>query len=209
VNASDQDRVMARTSAAQPDQSDAVIRANTGRVWDDWCRAIDAWPGHHDGHAAVAAWLVTEHGLSGWWAQSVTVGWERLSGRRERHQVADGTYTANRSATLRIDVDRLADELRDPTVLEQLFPGLSPSLRSRPGSRSVRIGLCEGIALVSIDRRDDERATVTVSHEKLPSSDAVGRWKAYWGEWLDALGANPRRPAPLATRDGHGRGPTT
>lgn len=84
-----------RSWASQPQQSDEVIRDNTGRGWDEWRELIEAWPGNTDGHGAVAAWLQQEHGVDGWWAQSVTVGWERISGRRLPHQMADGTFTAN------------------------------------------------------------------------------------------------------------------
>jgi hypothetical protein len=38
-----------RDWASEPEQSDDVIRANTGRGWDEWCRLIDDWPGHTDG----------------------------------------------------------------------------------------------------------------------------------------------------------------
>ena len=35
-----------RVWASEPEHTDEVIRAKTGRGWDDWCDLIDAWPGH-------------------------------------------------------------------------------------------------------------------------------------------------------------------
>jgi hypothetical protein len=39
---------------SEPEHTDEVVRAKTGRGWDEWRELIDAWPGHADGHAAVA-----------------------------------------------------------------------------------------------------------------------------------------------------------
>jgi hypothetical protein len=98
-----------RTWVAEPEQSDAAVLAATGRGYDDWCDLIEAWPGHEQGHGAVAEWLQQEHGVDGWWAQSVTVGWERITGRRLPHQQSDGTFTAGRSRTVAVDTDELQE----------------------------------------------------------------------------------------------------
>ena len=172
---------------SDPEHSDEVIRASTGRGWNEWRALIDAWPGHTGGHAAVAAWLIESHGVEGWWAQSVTVGWERITGRRLPHQVADGTFTANRSATIAVDTAALGELLRDAEGLEAAFPGLQPRLRSRPTSKNVRIGLTDGIAEIAVAPKDDGRATVHVSHAKLRSPEEIAHWKAFWGDWLSAL----------------------
>lgn len=173
--------------ASDPGHSETVIRENTGRGWEQWRELIDAWPGHEDGHAAVATWLQEEHGVPGWWAQGVTVGWERITGRRLRHQMADGTFTANRSATITTDVDVLGEMLRDADGRADLFPGLDPELRSRPASKNVRLGVTSGVVEIAITSKDDRRATVHISHTKLASPDEVAHWKAFWTEWLETL----------------------
>ncbi|HVM19884.1 MAG TPA: DUF4287 domain-containing protein [Egibacteraceae bacterium] len=172
---------------ADPQLPDASVRENTGRGWDEWRELIDAWPGHGDGHAAVAGWLQTEHGVPGWWAQAVTVGWERITGRRLPHQVADGTFTVNVSATITADADAVRKRLLDDAGRRELFPALDPQLRSRPTSKYVRIGLRDGVAEIAIAPRGDGRCTVTVAHAKLGSPDDVTRWRSFWRDWLKAL----------------------
>jgi hypothetical protein len=172
---------------SEPEHSEAVIADATGRGWREWCELIDAWPGNEDGHAAVATWLQAEHGVPGWWAQSVTVGWERITGRRLPHQVADGTFTANRSRTIDTDHAALAELLRDGEGRAELFPGLAPELRSRPTSKNVRLGIDGGVVEIAIAPKGDHRATVHVSHARLASPEEVAHWKAFWGDWLDAL----------------------
>jgi hypothetical protein len=172
---------------SEPEHTDEVVRANTGRSWEQWREVIDAWPGHRDGHTAVAAWLRDEHAVDGWWAQAITGGWERITGRRLPYQLADGTFTANRSATITTDHDALRAMLLDEAGRAELFPGLDPELRSRPGSKNVRIGLDQGVAEISLSPKGDGRVTVTISHAKLGSPADVERWKGFWSGWLEAL----------------------
>jgi hypothetical protein len=40
------------------------------------------------GHTEIARWLVAEHRIGGWWAQSVTVAYERARGVRAKHERA-------------------------------------------------------------------------------------------------------------------------
>lgn len=173
---------------SEPEHPDEVVCANTGRGWEEWRSVIDAWPGHADGHTAVAAWLQQEYDVDGWWAQAVTVGWERTTGRRLPYQRADGTFTANKSATITTDHDALREMLLDQTGRADLFPGLDPELRSRPGSKNVRISLQQGTAEINLTPKENGRVTVTVAHAKLESPEHVEQWKGFWSGWLEALG---------------------
>ena len=176
-----------RTWVSEPEMSDAAIRENTGHGWDEWVDLIEAWPGRDDGHAAIATWVQSEHGIDGWWAQSVTVGYERIVGIRLPHQMADGTFTANKSKTITTDADVIDKMLRHPDDHADLFPAHETELRSRPDAKSVRIGMGGGVAIFDVQPRENGRCKVVVMHEKLPSLDAVEQWKFFWQEWLDAL----------------------
>src|SRR5688572_16898232 len=73
------ERSPSRAWVADPDASDESIRANTGHGWDEWLALIDAGPGREAGHTAIATWVREENDVDGWWAQSVTVGYERIT----------------------------------------------------------------------------------------------------------------------------------
>ena len=176
-----------RAWASEPDMAEAKLVEATGRGWDAWCDLVDAWPGHADGHGAVAAWLQDEHDVPGWWAQTITVGWERITGRRLPHQQPDGTFTAGRSRTVRVDADELRAALLDADDRTDLFPGMPTELRSRPTSRTVRLGMDPGVVELDLAPRDDGRVTVSVAHAKLPAPEDVTVWKQWWGAWLEAL----------------------
>ncbi|MDP9071405.1 MAG: hypothetical protein M3N68_09010, partial [Actinomycetota bacterium] len=166
-----------RTWAAEPETSDDSVRSATGRGWDEWCDVLDAWPGHTEGHTAIAAHLQHNHGIDGWWAQTVTVGYERITGRRQPYQQPDGTFSAHKSRTVTADPAVLRELLLDETDRADLFPGLDTELRSRPTSKVIRLAIGPGTAQIAIDPRADGKAKVTVEHERLPTLEEVEQWK--------------------------------
>lgn len=176
-----------RAWVSDPEVADDRVRAATGRTWDGWCDEIDAWPGHEQGHAAVAAWLQSEHGVEGWWAQTVTVGWERITGRRLPGQMSDGTFAVNVSRAVAVDAGGLRSLLLDDGDRADLFGGRATSLRSRTTSKSLRFGMEPGVAEVAIDDRGDGRARVAVQHTRLPDAGDVDAWRTWWTAWLEAL----------------------
>jgi hypothetical protein len=181
------DRRSGRTWASQPENTDEAVRAGTGTGWDEWCDLIDGWPERDQGHGPIAARLLAEHEITGWWAHAVTVGYERITGRRVPYQMADGTFTVAKSKTVRVAPETLRTLLLDEASRADLFPGLEVELRSKPVSKTVRLRMGGGTVQLAIEPASNGRATVFVAHEKLPNLDAVEEWRFYWSEWLDAL----------------------
>jgi len=114
---------------------DDAVRAATGRDRAEWFALLDEARAATWTHQQVATWLVREHGVDGWWAQGVTVGYEQARGIRRPGQRQDGTFEASVSrtvdlaptdalralaavVTLRLDVDPLALNLtaKHPTA---------------------------------------------------------------------------------------------
>src|SRR3954464_5960827 len=63
-------------------RSDAIIKQKTGCTWERWVKALDraranTWP-----HGEIAKYVREKYQIPGWWAQSVTVGYERIKGLR-------------------------------------------------------------------------------------------------------------------------------
>ena len=71
--------------------SEKVARA-TGRTREAWHELLDAAGATGWTHREIAAWLVTGHGVDGWWAQGLTVGYEQARGMRVPGQRPDGTF---------------------------------------------------------------------------------------------------------------------
>ncbi|HJR88218.1 MAG TPA: hypothetical protein VJ930_11255 [Acidimicrobiia bacterium] len=176
-----------RNWVAEPEHSEETIKANTGRGWDEWTKLLDAWSGESKGHTAIATHLREEYGVDGWWSQSVTLGYERIKGLRLKYQGLDGTFTANKSKTIRADATAVREMLVSEKDRNDLFPGFETELRSRKDANTLRIGIGGGVALIYLEPLVDGRAKVTIAHEKLESTEDVELWKKYWSEWLTAL----------------------
>ena len=176
-----------RSWASEPELGDDAVREATGRGWDEWCDLIDDGPGQRGGHKAIVAFLQEEHGVSAWWAQGVTVGYERITGLRLPHQNPDGTFTAGKSRTVDVAADTIRAALLDEEDRRDLFPGQATELRSQPSSKVVRIGIGGGVAQIALNPTKDGRTKVSIQHEKLPEPEDVDRWKSYWTDWLDAV----------------------
>jgi hypothetical protein len=176
-----------RTWASEPDLSNESIRRGTGRDWDEWCEIIDGWPGHDDGHPSIATFVRDENGVDAWWAQAVTVGYERITGRRLPYEQPDGTFTASRSRTISLDPGVLREMLLAEAGRGDLFPGHQTELRSRRTAKAIRLAIGPGMAVISLASATGVRTKVSVAHEMLPSVDAVEEWKFYWAEWLEAI----------------------
>ena len=185
------DRRGGRTRVAEPEMGDEAVREATGRDWDAWCDVLGAWDGDKDDHGAPAAHLVDAHGVEGWWAQTIAVGYERITGRRLPYQRSDGTFSAPRSRTVRANPATLRALLLDDADRADLLPGLATHLRSRPTSKNLRVAIGgendDGTVEIAMTPRDDGRVTVHVEHARLAGPDQVESWKAFWGEWLDAI----------------------
>jgi hypothetical protein len=185
-------RTSGRVRVTEPEVDDLSVKRATGRDWDEWCDLIDAWPGNNDGHSAIAAHIAEVYGLEGWWGQGVTVGYERITGRRVVNQMADGTFSAGKTRTVTVDVAALRASIVDDADRLELFPGLDTTLRSKPASKALRVGVAIdgeaiGSVLFSFTPKGEGRAMINVSHDGLPDGAAVERWKQYWADWLAAI----------------------
>lgn len=176
-----------RVWVAEPEFGDAAVTKATGQGWEAWCDVIDNWPRHVDGHAAIATYLREQHNVDAWWAQSVTVGYERILGKRLPYQRADGTFTATKSRTVPINQAVLRALLLDDQERQGLLPGVRNELRSRPSTKRIRLALDSGTVTIGLEELATAKTKIDIAHEQLPTFDEVEQWKFFWSEWLDAL----------------------
>lgn len=176
-----------REWAAQPEVSDDAVREGTGQSWDQWCAQIEQdCPGETD-HTVIATHLHEVVGVDVWWAQTITIGFERITGLRLPYQRPDGTFTAGSSRTVRVDATLLRSMLLDDDGRADLFPTIATELRSRPTSKAIRVAMTSGVAQIALTPVSEGRVKVSIQHNQLPRFDDVEHWKGWWSAWLDAL----------------------
>jgi uncharacterized protein YndB with AHSA1/START domain len=170
--------------------SDDSIAAKTGRTWRQWVRALDDDNAASLRHGDIARLVHAKHGIGSWWAQTVTVGYERIKGLRERGQRRDGTYESSRSRTFPVPVSTVFRAWADPAARRRWLDGVTLVVRTATPQKSMRLQWPDGtLVLVGFTAKADAKSVVAVAHTKLRDKVASQRAKAYWTERLDALAA--------------------
>jgi uncharacterized protein YndB with AHSA1/START domain len=173
----------------KPPYSDEVIRANTGRAWDEWFALLDAWGAVERPHPEIARWVNQEHGVPGWWAQGVTVAYEQARGLRAPGQRRGGQFEVNASKTVAVGVERLYEAFADPALRERWLPGATVEVgTARPG-KSIRATWDDGSTrlVIAFTARGESKSQVAVTHERVPDAGAADKLKAFWRERMAAL----------------------
>jgi uncharacterized protein YndB with AHSA1/START domain len=119
---------MKKKAPVKPDVSNESILAKTGRDWDEWVQVIDGFGGEAMTHKQIAQKLqedqLLETGLAGkdqnvgWWCQSVTVGYEKIKGRRLLGQSADAGFQVGVHKTIYRPVEEVWELLLAPAGLK-------------------------------------------------------------------------------------------
>jgi hypothetical protein len=176
-------------SAVRTVTSAETLRRATGRERDDWFALLDAWGAAGREHREIAAWLIGEHAVAGWWAQTLTVDYERARGLRPPGGSRDGTFTVNASRTMAVPVARLFAAFVDAKQRQRWLPGVVMRVRTAQQGRSARFDWEDGATrvIVGFDRKGAGRSLVALAHERLPNARAAEKTRAYWRERLAAL----------------------
>lgn len=178
----------ASTSSSQRISDEALAR-RTGRSWQEWFDLLDAWGATERTHPEIAAWLVEEQGVDGWWAQTVTVGYEQARGMRVPGQTSDGTFSASVSKTVNVSAERAFIAFADESQRARWLPDVSLAPTTLNSPKSFRANLEDDSTrlVVWLTAKGDEKAQISLQHEKLPDADTVAEMKAYWRAKLTEL----------------------
>jgi hypothetical protein len=175
--------------AALAGTSDATIKAKTGCTWERWVNALDYHGAKEMSHRDIAALVSTKYKIDGWWAQAVTVGYERIKGLRARGQRRDGTFEASKSRTFDVPVKTLFEAWADASQRRRWLDGESVKIRTVTAPKSMRLGWSDGsIIAIGFAPKGKSKSSVAVQHTKLPDRETADRLKQYWSDRLDVLG---------------------
>src|SRR5215217_4805821 len=113
----------------EPPVAEERVVEVTGRGWQAWFGVLDGWGAASHSHTEIARWLREEHGVDGWYSQSITVGYERARGLRAPGQRPDG-FAAGASRTIAVPVERLFEAFADDGLRERWLPGAELRVRT-------------------------------------------------------------------------------
>ena len=132
--------------------------------------------------------LSEQHEVSGWWAQTVTMEYERERGLRDVHQTARG-YDVSVGKTIPAPIEALFavwndDSQRDIWLGAPMKVGkanLNRSMRLETGSRGSDLA-------VSFYSKGEDRCQVVVQQTKLADCNEVEEQRTFWKDALAGLG---------------------
>jgi len=177
--------------ASDAGMSDVAVKAATGRDWAEWRQTLDSLGAAQLSHKEIVE-LVSQQGVGRWWQQMVTVGYERLTGKRAAGQRCDGKFVANASRTVAGDKDTalakwlaVVDGL---TEFDGTFAESEPRQTQSEKWRYWRIDLEDGSKVsVVISDKAGGKAVVAVDHQRLADKVTGDRAKTFWKSLLAAM----------------------
>lgn len=172
----------------EPPVADERVVDSTGRGWQEWFRVLDEWGAASRSHTEIARWLRDEHGVAGWYSQSITVGYERARGLRAPGQRPDG-FAISASRTIAVPVERLFEAFDDESLRGRWLPAADLTLRTATAPKSARYDWEDGSTrvIVGFEAVDEVKSKVALSHERLPDAETADEMKAWWRQRLGAL----------------------
>ncbi len=171
----------------QPSMSDAAVLRRTGKDWAQWFALLDKAGASAMPHPDIARLLHEQHKLPGWWAQMVTVEYERARGLRAKHQTTQG-YVAGVSRTLEAAVGRVFRAWADTRQRRSWLGATKFAITTATRNKSLRIAWADGTRTeVYFAAKGPARCQVALQHSKLPGARSVARMKKFWSAALDKL----------------------
>lgn len=166
--------------------SDAALKAKTGRTWEQWFTLLDGAGAAKMTHGAIAKLVATRHKIPGWWAQAVTVGYERARGLRKVNETLAGFRTGV-SRTLDAGMDAAFGAWDNAKTRAALLKE-KVDLSTRNPGKNLRFAWKVGRVEVRFVVKSPKKTQVTVDHTGLKSESQVDKFKTQWSETMDKLG---------------------
>jgi hypothetical protein len=187
--------------------SDAKSREKTGHGLDHWFDVLDQFGGVDKGHTAAARHLYDVHGVEGWYAQGITVAYERARGVRAINQRRDGAYEVSVSKVLPVETGLVIKAFAEPRRRRQwtgdvdrgLVTALSAALDSPSSKRFVtkpngqarlRYPWDGTIVEVYLLPKAGGKSSIVVVSKKLGSQTILDERRGQWRAALGALAAS-------------------
>jgi hypothetical protein len=184
--------------------SDVTSREKTGHGLDHWFDVLDRFGGVEKGHTSSARHLHDAHGVDGWYAQGITVAYERARGVRAPNQRRDGGYEVSVSKVLPVGTPDAVKAFTDATRRRQwirdadadLVTALSAGLSGKAskgfvvkpnGQARLRYPWDRTVVELYLAPKGDSRSTIVAVSKKLPTASLVDERRGQWRTVLAAL----------------------
>jgi uncharacterized protein YndB with AHSA1/START domain len=187
-----------------------TILAKTGKTQEEWFAILDAFDCRAKGHKETARYLEAEQGVGAWYAQTITVNYERDRGIREVGQRDGGKFAINVSRTIEVPIATAWEAWADEQVVSKWFTTKAKqdfreggAYDNGDGDKGIykriipnkRISFtwenenhCPGsVVIVEFTPKSDTKTSVGITHDKLPDKAGCEDMKKGWTWALTSL----------------------
>ena len=168
---------------------DAAVSEKTGRSWAQWVAALDASGAWQWTHRDIARHVGdTYDEVSAWWAQTITVGYERIRGLRDVGQRRGGGYDANKTRTYPVDVSTLYRMFADARRRRRWLTEGFTKIRTSRVDTSIRADWEDGTRVhFFFTAKGPSKSSVSIQHTMLPDKTSAEVARQAWHARLDTL----------------------
>lgn len=163
--------------------SDEAVKKATGQTWGSWFTLLDKARAKQMSHSEIAHFLSTKYINNGWWAQMVTVEYERVQGKRKVNENKDGFLVAVHK-TVALPVSKLEKVWRELLQLPAVQKRKLMDLHSKTKRKMIRYKADVGGVVVYFDDRGNGKSRIMVESVKLPSRKSVEENRLFWKKIL-------------------------
>jgi len=180
---------MAAKAQAKPVMTDAGIKAKTGEGWDAWFAALDKAGAAKLDHRAIAALLRKDFKVEPWWAQMISVSYERARGIRAMNQKCSGEFSVSVSKVMPVSLGALFQAAAGDA--KSWFPKGSFAESSRTENKYWRGAWGKAGARLEINftGKAPGKAQIVVQVNKLADGGVIESERAAWKAALARLEA--------------------
>ncbi len=180
---------MAKAETYTPSMSDAAVKAKTGRNWMGWFVILNKANANAMPHQDVANLLYTKYKVPGWWAQMITVEYERARGGRKKHERPDG-FSVSVSKTITVDLAAAYRAFADAKMRVKWTPKGKAEPTTCTANKYWRAKWNGGARLeVGFYAKGAGKSQITIQISKLAKKSDVERQRAAWKAAVEKLGA--------------------
>jgi hypothetical protein len=170
-----------------PSMSDDAVKAKTGMDWYGWFKLLDKEEAGKLPHQDIANLLYDKHKVPGWWAQMVTVEYERARGLREKHEQADG-FSVSVSKTIAAPLSKLFAATANEATRKKWFPWSAFKPSSQTKDKYFRGAWKDGARLeINFYAKGTGKSQIAVQVNKLAKKSDVEKERAAWKKALEKL----------------------
>jgi hypothetical protein len=166
--------------------SDDTARAKTGKKWGEWYKILDKAGARMMDHAEIVKFGHEKCGLSLWWSQLVTLGYEQERGiPTPRHRSARSE--AYCSKTLAGPLAAVWDAWQVEEVRARWLPDLTLQVAKSTEHKVLHFDLADNSHAVVTFSEKSGKTRVAVAHTRFEADADLERWKEYWAAALVRL----------------------